>query len=549
MHYYIGLTHDQLLDLRNTCSELGKQGHSLSAPTKALALLTVNAMVKDLNISNDKAIKVVSHAISTSPSTLRAAERELIQTGKLSEPDNSYRGCGNPDHPLNSNYGLYQIGPYLEAEILIHKLIHTQKTGGKSATSTIISAELNEKLSLSVHHRTVRRWLHELGYRWRHKRYVGGMKPQAKQIRIRQFIIEYAKALMEQKTGNAIIVYMDESYIHTHTANKKGWFHENDCDVIGDNDGKRLIIMHAMTENGLLTVPDAMASNWLNEEALTTELVFDEVLEDGEDDSDYHNTITADKFIAWIRHRLLPTFNQLYPAKQMYLILDNAAYHKSRDETWISAAKSKSKHELAHQLLDLQVTHLTTVSDPTRIIPSHLFSASTADGGPTKDDLVAAVQKWIDEHPDHNKTIVEQLLSDAGHSIIYTPPFCPHVQPIELLWAAIKRYVRERSTLNRSVTETREQTEEAFESINRPFCQNIIKHCHDWIDQFIQSEDSEDLQQCGSLGGVMKHLSLLKLATKEQTKHQPATTTPANNNNSSQSSRSSSSIHTLRKRH
>ena len=50
-------------------------------------------------------------------------------------------------------------------------------------------------------------------------------------------------------------------------------------------------------------------------------------------------------------------------------------------------------------------------------------------------------------------------MDDAGHSLIYTPPFCPEVQPIELLWAEIKRYVADRSTLNRSMTETREQTE------------------------------------------------------------------------------------------
>ena len=27
--------------------------------------------------------------------------------------------------------------------------------------------------------------------------------------------------------------------------------------------------------------------------------------------------------------------------------------------------------------------------------------------------------------PDHNRTVVEQLMDDAGHSLIYTPPFCP----------------------------------------------------------------------------------------------------------------------------
>ena len=72
---------------------------------------------------------------------------------------------------------------------------------------------------------TMLRWLHALGYQWKSKRYVGGMKPEAKSIRMRQFIVEYAEALGEEEAGNAIIVYMDESFIYIHSANKRGWFH------------------------------------------------------------------------------------------------------------------------------------------------------------------------------------------------------------------------------------------------------------------------------------------------------------------------------------
>jgi hypothetical protein len=114
----------------------------------------------------------------------------------------------------------------------------------------------------------------------------------------------------------------------------------------------------------------------------------------------------------------------IYAGMMMYLVLDNASYYKPRDEPWISAAKSQNKHELAHQLMDLGVSHLTTVADSHRAIPAHQLAADCRQGGPSKEDLLAAVQKWLDEHPDHNRTVVEQLMDDAGHSLIYTPPFC-----------------------------------------------------------------------------------------------------------------------------
>ena len=492
----------------------GVQGHSRSVSDNARAFLHIHEH-QQRGLSFDSAVKATASAELASPSTIRKSYAEYYSTRTIIPHNTSYRGRGNPDHPNNTD----KYGPSLETELLIHSLIDQQRTEGVSITATTIAAELRKRLQVDVTRRTVRRWLHSLGYEWQDKRYIGGMKPKAKNARIRQFILEYASALQEEMNGTAVVVYMDESFIYGHHSHKKGWFHPNNRDVIGDGDGKRLIILHAMTDNGLLAVPDEIASNWLNEPALTAELVFEEVLEDGQDESNYHNTINGAKFTAWIRNRLLPTFNKMYPGKKMFLVLDNASYHKPRDDSWISASKAMNKHELVHQLLDMGVSELTTVGKSPHIVPSHRFEAELGAGGPSKDDLLAAVQKWLDEHPDYNRTVIEQLFDDAGHALIYTPPFCPEVQPIELLWAKVKRYVADRSTLNRSIPETRRQTEEGFEQITKMFCNNIVKHCHDWIDSFVKTDAAEDLKQCGTLAGVIKSLPLLKLA---MTTHQPS---------------------------
>jgi hypothetical protein len=141
---------------------------------------------------------------------------------------------------------------------------------------------------------------------------------------------------------------------------------------------------------------------------------------------------------------------------------------------------------------------------------------------------------------------VEQLMDDAGHSLVYTPPFCPEVQPIELLWAAVKRYVRDRSTHNRSMTEAREHAEQGFEQITKMFCNSIVKHCHDWIDRFLTTDDAEDLQQCGTLAGVIKHLELLKIAEEASNVTSPTQIQPPP---PAAAAASSSPARTLRKRH
>lgn len=285
-----------------------------------------------------------------------------------------------------------------------------------------------------------------------------------------------------------------------------------------------------MTDSTLLADPDAVSTNWMNEVALTAELVFEEVLEDGQDGADYHNTMTGPKFVGWLRNRLIPTFKHMFPGEKMILVLDNASYHKARDETWVSAAASQSKEQLADRLFALEVTELTTVPPAeasaagaaARVIPAQLFHSKKGEGGPSKQDLQAALQKWISEHPEHNRTIVEKLLDDEKFSLIYTPPFCPEVQPIELLWGKVKKDVAARSSLNRSITETRKQAEEAFVKIKFQFCNDVVRHCHDWINRWLQTDAAQDLRQCGTLAGVIQSLPFLKVAFQQTPAMTPA---------------------------
>ncbi len=71
----------------------------------------------------------------------------------------------------------------------------------------------------------------------------------------------------------------------------------------------------------------------------------------------------------------------------------------------------------------------------------------------------------------------------------------------------------ERCYHKRSPAEARAQTEAGFEQVTYGFILNIIKHCHDWIDSFLASEEAGDLQQCGTLAGVIKWLPFLKAAS------------------------------------
>ena len=178
---------------------------------------------------------------------------------------------------------------------------------------------------------TVCRWLHALGYQYGKKHFVNQTRSYRNAL-IRSYIYKYAAALKEQEDGSAIIVFMDESYIHAHHCSQFLWHSLSSAtknEVRGDNKGKRIIIMHAMTKDGLLEVEGVEPSNILTELYHSCALIFDEVCVDGVTPADYHDTINGDKFIGWMQQRLFPTVQKLYPGKKMYLVLDNAKISSS----------------------------------------------------------------------------------------------------------------------------------------------------------------------------------------------------------------------------
>ena len=146
----------------------------------------------------------------------------------------------------------------------------------------------------------------------------------------------------------------------------------------GDCKGKRIIIMHAMTKDGLMELEGVEPSNILTELYHSCALIFDEVCVDGVTPADYHHTINGEKFIGWIQQRLLPTFKKMYPGKKMYLVLDNAKYHHHRGPDWFSPS-SKRKGQLADFLRQRDVRSITV--DGGRTIPAGKFSADARGKG------------------------------------------------------------------------------------------------------------------------------------------------------------------------
>ena len=134
-----------------------------------------------------------------------------------------------------------------------------------------------------------------------------------------------------------MIVYTDETYVHQHAGIEQTWDQpgrRSKKQQMDPSKGKLIIIVHALTVDGLLYCGEnrkLTTGTALDQEIHSTEWIFPAK----NAFADYHDSMDGDMFFAWLNYRLLPTFKTKYPGKKIYLVLDNAGYHKRKCREYI----------------------------------------------------------------------------------------------------------------------------------------------------------------------------------------------------------------------
>jgi len=494
---------------------LGQQGRTRSAEENARAILHVDAMMTASAeaaaaapgvvraLSYDAAVKKVAEAEQTTPNTLRRARERFEQEGKLTPPEAKRIKRDDPHHKQFA-----EGGPSLPVQEVIHELMKEAVEKNVYASTTTIRADVLSRTDEDIPKTTMLRWLKQMGYEHGEKKLTGLPAKYAAAL-IRRYILKYSEHLQAEKEGGSVLVWMDESYIHAGYCTRYSWFHRTN-DVVpnrvrGSDKGKRLIIIHAMTKDGMLEHPKAKPSDNLSQKCKSAAIVTDKLSVKGFEPEDYHDTMNGEKFLEWINNRLIPAFKAKYKKKKMVLILDNAKYHHARGEDWVNA-NTMSKVELG--------TFLRQVKVPSINVGGYKFKADkyTADwlkkgkGGPTVEQLREVVRDYIKSHPAINTTLVHQALDRHDYELLYTPAYESWLQPIELVWARVKHEVATQSMLGRKWQETQEQTRVALKNIDKNLCAKLIRHTHTFMDEWLQTDEAGTLKQHGSLA-VLRALS------------------------------------------
>jgi transposase len=138
-----------------------------------------------------------------------------------------------------------------------------------------------------------------------------------------------------------------------------------------------------------------------------------------------------------------------------------------------------------------------------------------APTGPYASELKEYLQRHVQrEYPELLKSEVEALFEEEGYSLLFTPPYSPRLQPIELFWAGGKNHVARLYNPGqpRTIEETRKQLREGFYgNAERPpiDCRNLVEHALKECDFYISNPAYR------MVGSVGRHIVALPLESKD----------------------------------
>lgn len=394
-----------------------------------------------------------------------------------------------------------QGGPSLEVHGVLHEKVRDAQTNNRYTSLASLCADVFAATSEVISRSTMHTWMHSLGFEHGEKK-LSGLQAKYAHARVRRYLLDYSVLLDRERRGEIVLVWMDESYIHAGYCSRFGWYVKGGEGgvtanrVRGSEKGKRLIVIHAMTRDGMLAKENLDPSDNLDEACASAAIVTSKLSAEGVEPEDYHDTLDGVKFLQWMRNRLLPAFKAKYPRKKMVLILDNAKYHHARGEDWISPSTMRLA-ELGNFLRVAKVKSITL--DDGTVLPAAKFTRDGRQGGPGVKKLREVVTDYVKSHPGINTTLVEQLMKEAKHELLYTPPYESWLQPIELVWARAKHAVARQANSDRKWQETQQQMIDALQGITPELCTSIISHTETLMDEWLKSDEAGSLKRHGSL--------------------------------------------------
>lgn len=373
------------------------------------------ANAQKLLLPLNQAQKRASAATGVSLRTIKRIKREaLASPGHLSTPGKHRKRPAERNAVLD-NFDLCVIRNIVN-EFYVSKRIPSLRT---------LLPVIKERITFPWKKETLRKFLLRIGFRW--KRCIDQRKTLIERADIVAWRCRFLREMKKFRESKREIVYLDETWIDCNLAFSKCWQDEKIGAIVKERAGHRLIVVHAGSKSGFVK---------------NAELIF----KAGTATGDYHGQMNYDNFEKWLKEKLIPNI-----PPHSVICMDNAAYH-----TKVLNPVPKqydSKKTMCEWLKERGVQFNESMRK------SELF------------ELIS------ENAPKSKKYCIDELLKCHGHDVIRLPPYHCDMNPIELAWASIKRYVRERNANSELNLKTLTNlTIEAIKNVSSKEWENYCSH-------------------------------------------------------------------------
>ena len=252
---------------------------------------------------------------------------------------------------------------------------------------------------------------------------------------------------------------------------------------------------------------------------------------------DYHDNMKSDIFLKWVEERLIPTFEKVYPEHKMCLVLDNAPYHHKRE---IGSLQSKSKKEILQMMKEDAVD---VIDLPWTDERWELYDCLPADDDSIKDkgeyveiefdieeqsgraskkeprignrrELQIAYLRWLKENkPRKLECAFETRMKEQGYRVLWTPPYCPKLQPIEIFWANGKNHVADMYDNNTTMKDVVRRLQDGWYGNDDHLTATDVEYstgttCSGLVKKAVDAADKEFIPLCPGITGQIGELTI-----------------------------------------
>lgn len=279
---------------------------------------------------------------------------------------------------------------------------------------------LQEYLSnygIVVSKNTIRMRLRKAGVKFGRgkRRNIAHEAPHTVAYRARFLRIFYDNLDTEQKPLKPL-VFLDESYVNENHVSGCTWFDPDTWVSEYAGKGRRFCIFGAIV---FTTVDDALRGAWVEKSLQYWPADRKVPKSTGAVGDDYHGNIDGERFGAWFS-ALCTTLKRTHGPCE--IIMDGASYHKVAVNR--APTKSTNKADMKQWLTE---------------------SGITFDDRSTRAELLVLINKYKE---DTVRYVATDTAKSHGHNVSFLPPYHCELNPIEMIWAAIKNPIRSMERLS-----------------------------------------------------------------------------------------------------